>query len=55
LFAPVVAGYWKQRETYDGTYDLDDLLDIVEIMQVKAENERRAEDSARREAHLRHG
>jgi len=33
---------WKQHELWDGTYTFDDLLDIVEVMQVKAENERRA-------------
>jgi len=26
---------------FDGTYNLDDLLDITEMMTVKAENERR--------------
>ena len=41
LFTPVLAGHWRQSELSDGTYDLDDLMDIVEVMQVKNENERR--------------
>ena len=39
LYAPVLAGYWKQHEIWDGTYTLDDLLDITEVMIVKNENE----------------
>lgn len=50
LFQPVIAGYWRQHETWDGIYDLDDLLDIVEVMQVKAENERRAHEQAELES-----
>lgn len=42
MYAPVAAGLWRQHELWDGTYTLDDLLDIIEVMQVKAENERRA-------------
>ena len=41
LYMPVSAGYWKQHETWDGTYTLDDLLDIVEMIRVKRENEYR--------------
>ena len=41
-FLPVAAGFWKQHEMWDGTYTLDDLMDIVEMMQVTAENQRRA-------------
>ncbi|WP_297965648.1 DUF6889 family protein [uncultured Anaerovibrio sp.] len=33
---------------WDGTYTLDDLLDIHEIMAVEAENKYRAEEAARR-------
>lgn len=33
---------------FDGTYDLDDLLDAHEIIMVKAENKRRAEAFADR-------
>lgn len=42
VYAPVAAGMWKQHEVWDGTYTFDDLLDAVELMQVKNENERRA-------------
>ncbi len=45
LFAPVAAGFWKQRELWDGTYTLDDLLDIVELIRVRRENEHRAMDA----------
>ena len=41
-FLPVAAGLWRQHELWDGTYTLDDLLDIVEMLQVRAENQRRA-------------
>ena len=41
-FLPVAAGYWKQHEMWDGTYTLDDLMDIVELIEVTAENQRRA-------------
>ena len=48
LFAPVQAGLWKQHELWDGTYNLDDLLDIHEMMNVAHENERRARLEAER-------
>ena len=35
-------GCWKQYELWDGTYTLDDLLDIAELIQVRRENEERA-------------
>ena len=41
-FLPVTAGLWKQHELWDGTYTLDDLLDAVEVIRVRRENERRA-------------
>lgn len=40
------AGLWRQHEMWDGTYTLDDLLDITEMLQVRNENERRAQDAA---------
>ena len=55
LFVPVTAGLWKQHETWDGTYDLDDLLDIVEVLKVKNENERRANEAAELEAKMNRG
>ncbi|MBQ6507358.1 MAG: hypothetical protein IJI08_08565 [Clostridia bacterium] len=41
-FVPVAAGYWRQHELWDGTYTLDDLLDILELIAFRQENERRA-------------
>ena len=41
-FLSVSAGYWRQHEMWDGTYTLDDLMDIVELIQVSNENQRRA-------------
>lgn len=34
-----------QRELWDGTYTFDDLLDAHELLDVKEENLRRAEDA----------
>lgn len=42
LMRPVEAGFWKLHETFDGTYIIDDLFDILEAMDVRAENEARA-------------
>ena len=47
LFLPVALGYWKQYELWDGTYTLDDLLDIAELAEVRRENETRAAFAAR--------
>ena len=47
LFLPVAAGHWRQHELWDGTYTLDDLLDITEMIRVMRENERRAAEAAR--------
>jgi hypothetical protein len=38
----VTLGYWKQHELWDGTYTLDDLLDIAELAEVRRINEARA-------------
>lgn len=55
LFAPVIAGLWKHHETFDGTYTLDDLLDIIEVLEVKSVNEKRAQEQAEMTANLRKG
>jgi hypothetical protein len=34
-------GYWRQHEVFDGTYDIDDLLDCHELILVKSENDKR--------------
>ena len=47
LFLPVSAGLWKQHELWDGTYTLDDLLDAVELISIKHENEWRAMNQLR--------
>jgi len=44
-FLPVTAGLWRQHELWDGTYTLDDLLDAVELIRVRRENEARAMDA----------
>ncbi len=44
-FLPVAAGFWRQHELWDGTYTLDDLLDILELISVSRENERRSRES----------
>ena len=46
LFLPVAAGMWKQHELWDGTYTLDDLLDAIELIAVRRENEYRAREAA---------
>ena len=43
-------GFWRQHELWDGTYTLDDLLDITELIRVRRENEIRAADAARMES-----
>ena len=53
LYAPVLAGYWKQHEIWDGTYTLDDLLDITEVMIVKNEHERREYEHMEQEREVR--
>lgn len=35
----MIAGHWKQHELWDGTYTLDDLADIHEMMAVQSANE----------------
>lgn len=39
---PVEAGLWKLHETFDGTYTIDDLFDICEMLDVQLENKLRA-------------
>ncbi|WP_158408551.1 DUF6889 family protein [Desulfosporosinus fructosivorans] len=44
-----MAGMWQQHEVWDGTYTLDDLANAHEMLAVKAENERRANEAGREE------
>jgi len=41
LAAPIIDGMWRQYELYDGTYGFVDLLDAIEILQVKSINQMR--------------
>ena len=41
---PVMAGLWRQHETFDGTYNLDDLLDVHEMLDIQEENRRRVHE-----------
>jgi hypothetical protein len=41
LWRSVASGFWKQRETFDGTYDFEDLIELHEFLDVREENERR--------------
>lgn len=41
LMRPVAAGLWRLHETFDGTYTVDDLFDIIEVMDVDVENKAR--------------
>lgn len=43
-WTPVAASLWRQHEISDGTYDLQDLLDVLEFLEVKNENQRRADE-----------
>ena len=45
LFLPVATGFWRQHELWDGTYTIDDLLDITELIRVRQENEMRAQEA----------
>ena len=38
-------GLWQQHELWDGTYTLDDLLDITELIRIRRENEIRAAEA----------
>jgi hypothetical protein len=38
-FGPVLKGYWRQHELWDGTYDLYDLIDIHLAMEAQSINE----------------
>ena len=37
-FLPVIAGFWRQHELWDGTYTLDDFLDALWIMRTPNTN-----------------
>lgn len=46
LFAPVYAGMWQHRDIVENVFTFDDLMDIHEVMAIKAENEKRSYEAA---------
>jgi hypothetical protein len=44
VWRPVAAGLWRQCEMFDGTYDVQDLADVLEYLEIKDENTRRFEE-----------
>ena len=40
-------GMWKQHELWDGTYTFNDGRDALEMIEVKIENEQRANEEMR--------
>jgi hypothetical protein len=44
---PVSAGLWQHHQLFDGTYDVGDLSDVLEFLDVKEENERRSQEAQR--------
>ncbi|WP_432353904.1 DUF6889 family protein [Anaerotruncus rubiinfantis] len=44
-----MAGRWQQHELWDGTYNINDLWDCLEIIAVQNENEERAQEAAEQE------
>jgi hypothetical protein len=45
LWRPVLASLWRQRETFDGTYTIHDLIEVNQVLDVHEENTRRAHDA----------
>lgn len=45
IWRVIASGLWRQCEATNGTYDIDDLLDALEYLDVKEENERRQQRS----------
>jgi hypothetical protein len=42
----VLAGFWRQHETSDGTYTIHDLIEVNRVLDVRDENQRRANEAA---------
>ena len=49
---PVEAGLWLLHETFDGTYIIDDLMDVNELLDVRLENSIRAHDYRERQKNV---
>ncbi|MGG3884355.1 hypothetical protein [Brevibacillus panacihumi] len=43
----MMAKLWTHRDVAEDVFDIDDLLDAHEILEVEAENRRRADEIAR--------
>jgi hypothetical protein len=50
LFRPVFAGIWTHAQAIDGSFSFLDLLDAWELLDVRAENEARARESAEQQS-----
>jgi hypothetical protein len=46
LWRPVLAQMWRQSELSDGTYSFHDLVEVHRVLNVKDENQRRANKAA---------
>jgi hypothetical protein len=42
----VLAGLWRQHESFDGTYDFHDLVEVNRALDIRDENQRRAQRAA---------
>jgi hypothetical protein len=40
MYRPVLSGFWKQHELFDGTYTVMDLFDAHDILDMRGELER---------------
>ena len=45
LWRVIGSKLWQQHEAFDGTYDVGDMLDALEYLDTKAENDRRYQES----------
>ena len=48
-----MAGMWTHKDLIEDVFSFDDLLDALEIIHIKSENEKRAEKAAERAAKQR--
>lgn len=50
LWRPILKGFWKQHQAFDGTYDFQDLIEINRILDWKDELEEEARQRVLRNA-----
>jgi hypothetical protein len=48
---PVLTGFWRQHELWDGTYDFQDLVDFHEMFDVTERNKEIAREAAQEGMH----